>query len=622
MSQADLSPPTTNKPRHATRVRKPSQALLDRAVQGAANEAELNQKLGKKANKATKENRPTTADERRLESRAQITFESVPARKNAGAIKPRAPSGLGTVLQQSALARAAQAATAIAAPATPPGAVTGAAAAAPASTPGAAATLPGSALIAAPGTAQKRPGSPSLELPPARRKRGTGQRKPRPRGGDLPANEKRFVESAYRAVRSLEAINPFTGKDANDVKINNAIAYARRVEPAYKDLSVTEAMRQLIGQRFHQLHGDVKSVAQNLFAAHYGLVSSSNLGTISKNKSIARRLLTGDGFVYKNSKTRLGMYQHPSISDCLNGILFSSRDKEGPSFAKIFNGNNEGIMLETIALVLTALYNCAKEWETGRRQGIQFRETTFRKDYVDLLTRLRAYAKANPVLVGKLRRKLYRAGLAHAGVTVDTTTRSGLTDADIARAVAMDTISDDSEDGGEADDDDEDEEMDDQLAAHVAQTEDAANLDIPADTPAAATPADENQDDTGPRRAKGKAKASIPEDDEGSPSAEDQDEVLDDQELEQQLYAHMTAGDQKLYLKLSYEERDIYLELPPEDRKVFLSMLPEERAEWMADPDADDVDAAPVASGSGVRGAIAFDPAGEDEMSTSSEFEE
>ncbi|EJD45509.1 hypothetical protein AURDEDRAFT_165367 [Auricularia subglabra TFB-10046 SS5] len=624
MNAANLLTPASASAKTGTRpsrVRHPSQAFRDCVVQSAANEAELNVKLGRKATSTGKENRATTVQERREQSRSQILIESVVPRKAAGTPKPRAPGGLAGLVRQTTQATQVPKLPQMTTEhrplaAMPPSSDTTGAHAAD--------STRAQALDATVG--QKRPGSPSLELaqPPTRRRRGTGECKPRACGGDLPTPEQLFVERCYGAVRLLESINPFTSKTVNNTKINNAIVYSRRAEPDDKDLVVTEAMRQLIGNRFHQLHGDIKLAAQKIFAAHYGLLSSRNRATVKKNKTIATRLLTGDGFVYKNTKERLGMFQHPCISDCINAVWFSGRDKEGPRFAKIFNADNEGIKLETIALVLTAIFNCTKEWATGIRGPIQFRETTFRGDYADLLQKLRDYAKANPALVVKLRRKLYKAGMAHAGVVIDTTTRSGLTKEDIERAVAMDTISDDSGDEMDLNDADDDDNDDDATmgvkTGHSGAEDPAAALEPAAEEQQAEDPTPEDDEDAGPRRAKGKTKAAVPDADEDPESGAHED-LGKINELEQQVYEGLSPDDQRVFLELTYEERDVCVEMTPEDREIFLAMSPEERAEWMNDVDADGDDGADVGAQSSFRAnkSITFDDG--DQTTTGSELD-
>ncbi|EJD32331.1 hypothetical protein AURDEDRAFT_178610 [Auricularia subglabra TFB-10046 SS5] len=161
----------------------------------------------------------------------------------------------------------------------------------------------------------------------------------------------------------------------------------------------------------------------------------------------------------------------------------------------------------------------AKEWATGIRGPIQFRETTFRGDYIDLLQKLRDYAKANQALVVKLRRKLYKAGMAHAGVIIDTTTCSGLTKEDIERAVAMDTISDDSGDEmdlNDADDNDDDDATMGAKTGHSGAEDPAAALDLAAEDQQAEDPTPKDDKDAGPRHAKGKTKAAVADADEDS----------------------------------------------------------------------------------------------------------
>ncbi|EJD39711.1 hypothetical protein AURDEDRAFT_171159 [Auricularia subglabra TFB-10046 SS5] len=617
MNSVDLLTPVSGNER-PSRTRQPSQALHDRVVQSAANEAELSKKLGKKTNKQGKENHLTTVDERRAQSRAQISIEDVVPRNNNGMHKTRAPGALSAVVRQTI--KASQAANPVpttSAPATPM-TVTPVTADTTARTTGSSPTGP---TTVSDRSARARPAL-SYHQPATDEALECASHA---RGGDLPCTERLFVECAYLVVRSLESINPFTAKSANDTKVNNAIVYSRRAEPADKDLPVTDSMRQLIAAWFHQRHGDVKSAAQNIFAPHYGLTSSRNRGVIKKNKDTAKLLLTGDGFVYKNFKEREGMWQHPAISDCISAVWFSSRNKEGPRFEKVFNNNGEGIMLETIAFVATALYNCAKEWATGTRQCIQFQEVTFRTDYADLLKSLCDYAKANPGLVLKLRCKFYKAGMcAHAGVTVDTSTRSGLTAADIACAAAMDTISDDSDDGDDLGDDNDQHDGDLNVVGPgdrgQSQVDDSTQLELPADKEQVQDPLPEDEDDdAGPRRAKCGSATAVPEHDEDDAVGDDRGELATVQELEQR----MSARDHKAYLMMTDEERDVYLEMTPEHREIFLGMSPEERAEWMDDADTDkdeDGDAAAVSSPRGRR-TVTFDVTGEDEMSTSSELD-
>ncbi|EJD33710.1 hypothetical protein AURDEDRAFT_177208 [Auricularia subglabra TFB-10046 SS5] len=604
--------------------------MQDRIVQSAANEDELNAKLGKKSRKAGKENRNQTVEERRAASRAQITLESVPQRKTA-TVKPRAPGTLAhireTTKQAQSQPNVPTTPALLGAPATPRPQGTSVRST---GTPDASNAAPAPTVKA--GT--KRAASPGLEQPVSRRRRGTAPAPPKPhvRDGDLPDRERLFVRRAYRALRALASIDPFTTKAVNDIKVNNAIGYARRKEPKDQDLEVTATMRQL-------LRGDVKTAAKTLFPVHYGLHTTRNQKLVAKNVSTVKLLREGDGFIYKNFKERLLMYQHPCISDCINAVWFSGRDKEGPEFDKIFNPNGEGIKPETIALVLAALYNCVKEWETGTRQSIKFRDDTFRSDYVVLLDGLRAYEKGNPALFLKLRRKLYKAGIAHAGVILDTSAHSRPSAADFARAAAFDTISDDSDDDGQAPGhgDDHDMDLDDPAPALPAGAlaDKDARVEPVADDAEDAPFAGDDQDDVAPPRARRRTRAVAPEDEDDDHQAAagvDPKPVEVDrlQALEDELLAgmSMTPADREAYFAMLMDEREFYLEMSPDDREIFLEMSPEEREQWMndceADEDGDDDTSGNTAgapSGSRASGSITFLVDDQDISSSSSEDE-
>ncbi|EJD41951.1 hypothetical protein AURDEDRAFT_168943 [Auricularia subglabra TFB-10046 SS5] len=233
--------------------------------------------------------------------------------------------------------------------------------------------------------------------------------------------------------------------------------------------------------------------------------------------------------------------------------------------AKTFirNPKGEGINPETIAFVLAAshvqLYNCVKEWETGTREAIKFRDDTFRNDYVVLLDGLRVYEKGNPALFLKLRRKLYKAGIAHAGVIANASAHSGPSAADFARAAALDTISDSDDDGNA-------------LVGGAAPQEPAA--EDAEDTPFTGV----DEDDLTAPRARRRARATLEdEDNDRQAAAGGTPEPVE-----------MTPADREAYFGMLMEEREVYLWMQPDDREIFLEMSPGEREQWMNDCDADE----------------------------------
>ncbi|EJD40421.1 hypothetical protein AURDEDRAFT_153542 [Auricularia subglabra TFB-10046 SS5] len=427
------------------RTKRPSKILMERAAQSAAYEAEYNKKTGHKPKSNAKENRRVSGDARVEASRKQIVSKPValPAlrtiTKPRAAVNPRAAAQLPQ-LQTPRPASTQQRKQQQQQQDTPEAQAQDA-------------HLPeddGADIDDEDADAALETAAPLRRPRAPRQARGQG-RKPPPRGGDLPLVELRFVERAYPPMRALVSIDPFNTKEENEKKVATAIARAREANDQDKELLVTDEMFRLILARAAQLQGDVKRVADNKTAAHFRLISSCKSKIRARNKKTVEDLLNEDGFMYKNTEERLGLYRQPCISDIINSVWFSARNKEGPLFPNIFNQKGDGIPAQIIALVLTAMYSSLLQWETGSFNQVKFSEARFHGEYLDILEDLRTHAKVNPDLYRKLCRDLYKAGIAHAGVVIQARVRSGLKAADFERAALMDSLdSDDDSDGEES----------------------------------------------------------------------------------------------------------------------------------------------------------------------------
>ncbi|EJD34629.1 hypothetical protein AURDEDRAFT_176326 [Auricularia subglabra TFB-10046 SS5] len=112
------------------------------------------------------------------------------------------------------------------------------------------------------------------------------------------------------------------------------------------------------------------------------------------------------------------------------------------------------------------MYSSLVQWEKGTFTQVKFTEARFHGEYLDMLEDVRTHAKCNPELYRKLCRDLYKAGIAHAGVVIQTRVRSGLKAADFERAGLVDAM--------DSDDDDTEDDKDPETGASEAQ-QDSAN---------------------------------------------------------------------------------------------------------------------------------------------------
>ncbi|EJD42910.1 hypothetical protein AURDEDRAFT_168154 [Auricularia subglabra TFB-10046 SS5] len=273
---------------------------------------------------------------------------------------------------------------------------------------------------------------------------GKKKRAPRAIARDLSDDRRALTVDANFAFRGLVATCfPFPSDKSKKTMFKGAWQYTLQENKKPSDTLPTTGEVQIVVARLEQMRGNVKTVARAGFARSYGFKTpiQRRLKTMmAANVALHDRLIVRDAFVYEDTAKREGLYHAPLIIDILINVWFVNRNDEGPAFAELFNPEEKGIKLETIALVLAAIRNCLDEWSTGELVEIPFSDRGYRKWYLHHLDRLQRYAKHKTLgaICARLRKDMYRAAMLRAGAVMPKiSSEVGITDADLDAAAAF-----------------------------------------------------------------------------------------------------------------------------------------------------------------------------------------
>ncbi|OCH85605.1 hypothetical protein OBBRIDRAFT_739620 [Obba rivulosa] len=129
-------------------------------------------------------------------------------------------------------------------------------------------------------------------------------------------------------------------------------------------------------------------------------------------------LLNGD---IENKK---GYWQNAAVLRLLEDRFFA---KKAGSSGVVYEKEFRPFSLPLLAIAVTTLHICIREWAEGHHQPMLFSEGNVKPLYDNYLAALEDYSAINPAVVLKLRTKMYDNARQRAGVAAVVTTR-GLSD--------------------------------------------------------------------------------------------------------------------------------------------------------------------------------------------------
>ncbi|KAJ7193474.1 hypothetical protein GGX14DRAFT_577263 [Mycena pura] len=198
--------------------------------------------------------------------------------------------------------------------------------------------------------------------------------------------------------------------------------------------SMTERIIKLITKRASWIRGQIITQCRALFTAHYKFNrASSSAKTITANRDLSESLKTDACYHYKDTVNATGYGENKILLDIRKAAVFKDDDSVGAIFASHF----KLYPFVLLALEFAALQLCNSEWSTGKHQQSTFSEKQVGKDYLAHHADLENWAKMNPEVVDKLRRKWYIRASSHltgSGATTSIPTYITPTQADALRA--------------------------------------------------------------------------------------------------------------------------------------------------------------------------------------------
>ncbi|KAJ7438104.1 hypothetical protein B0H11DRAFT_2105686 [Mycena galericulata] len=247
------------------------------------------------------------------------------------------------------------------------------------------------------------------------------------------------------------AIKGFPGVELQATWAMETFKGACRSAPGGKRYLMTERMAKIITARGSQIRGKMIETFRSLFASHYGFDRSAAKKTITSNKAKAEKLLHKMSVHYKDPDARTGYAENKILSSVRKLTTFLKKDSVGALFPSYF----DPIPLALIALELSALEFCAKEWSTGMFIQAKFYEKDVADRYEVHLADTKRWSNCNEAVVETLRRKWYRRASQTLSATAPSATPTNI-DEDHEDALRLQmagrTGDTDSESGGDDDD--------------------------------------------------------------------------------------------------------------------------------------------------------------------------
>ncbi|KAF8157856.1 hypothetical protein B0H34DRAFT_432557 [Crassisporium funariophilum] len=174
----------------------------------------------------------------------------------------------------------------------------------------------------------------------------------------------------------------------------------------------TDRMLRLMQRRGSRVRGDLLDPVREQIMSGYGFREGGKARDVQKNARTVSSLLIGRSFHYKDPKAQTGYCENPVISNILAATWFKDLTSAGIIFKKYF----DPISIDTLALVLTLINHCLKEWKTGKRVRTAFSEKDKRDTYIAIRVDLDDWQNLNMAVTTNRRKKLFKRACTSAGV--------------------------------------------------------------------------------------------------------------------------------------------------------------------------------------------------------------
>ncbi|KAG8695189.1 hypothetical protein FRC08_007978 [Ceratobasidium sp. 394] len=130
------------------------------------------------------------------------------------------------------------------------------------------------------------------------------------------------------------------------------------------------------------------------------------------NRANIKQLLP-NSFHCRDPQTDTDPYENPALPLCIAVGFFSGPEAIGMAHHKMFSP----LPLPAVAMILTTMQHCLKEWKTGRFVPIELKADRQLKMYDSHLQGLLAYARRAPKRLQDFQAEWFEFGRAYAGVT-------------------------------------------------------------------------------------------------------------------------------------------------------------------------------------------------------------
>ncbi|KZP30193.1 hypothetical protein FIBSPDRAFT_1038523 [Athelia psychrophila] len=210
-----------------------------------------------------------------------------------------------------------------------------------------------------------------------------------------------LLHAAYDYSCQICTVNPFpTSLEQHEMATS---AWKKACCKAGKSFELTARMKTVITARGSKIRGMIKDSARTLVSPTYGFDHTNTPATKVKNRESYLVLTQADSFHHKAPETRSQFAQHHIIYEILRTTFFNDREDLGVIFTSYFNP----ISLATLAIVITAVDFCLKEWSTGEFVKAKFYETAITIDYTSYLKKMQDWHGLAPEIVTKMLTKMH-----------------------------------------------------------------------------------------------------------------------------------------------------------------------------------------------------------------------
>ncbi|KAG0694510.1 hypothetical protein DFH29DRAFT_815272 [Suillus ampliporus] len=116
-------------------------------------------------------------------------------------------------------------------------------------------------------------------------------------------------------------------------------------------IKLTPSAVKMLLRRTSHVCGELKTKMRSLARSFFGFRPSDLKEVIRQNRDLAESLKDGSSFVFKDWRSKTGIYKTELLQEGINIMWFANQNDEGIIYHKYFNP----MPIEVVALVLTAV---------------------------------------------------------------------------------------------------------------------------------------------------------------------------------------------------------------------------------------------------------------------------